>query len=400
MKAKRVVFVGVFGAGNLGNECTLQAAIEQTKARWPQASLQCVSAFPEDTQSRHSIPAFPLEARFMPPHARPRRHVARLLRLAFRRIPNEFAHCVAALRILRRTDVLIIAGTGIVNDYLTGPFGWPYDIFKWSVLAVCCRVKVLFLGIGVGPIYRPLSRQLIKMSLRMATYRSYRDRASQQYLEKIHFSTRRDRVYPDLAFGLPQRILPSPKPARQPPLVIGVGIKGPKKGDTGATNIAYLDAMAGFVSWLCANGYTVRLLVGDIEYDARTRQDFIQRLQSGSQHHLISEPTPTVEELLRQLQDTDAVISTRFHNLVLALLLGKPVIAISDHPKLDSLMDGLDLGRYCLHFDHLAVSDLIGMFTQLQSDIGTLQPYIAKKVDEYRAAVDEQFALAFARTHP
>jgi len=234
----------------------------------------------------------------------------------------------------------------------------------------------------------------------MATYRSYRDRASQQYLEKIHFSTRRDRVYPDLAFGLPQRILPSPKPARQPPLVIGVGIKGPKKGDTGATNIAYLDAMAGFVSWLCANGYTVRLLVGDIEYDARTRQDFIQRLQSGSQHHLISEPTPTVEELLRQLQDTDAVISTRFHNLVLALLLGKPVIAISDHPKLDSLMDGLDLGRYCLHFDHLAVSDLIGMFTQLQSDIGTLQPYIAKKVDEYRAAVDEQFALAFARTHP
>src|SRR5262249_49844843 len=151
----------------------------------------------------------------------------RLLRIASHRIPDEFAHCLGALRILGQTDVLIVAGTGIVSDYATGPFGWPYDLFKWSVLAVFCRVKLLFLGIGVGPIYHPLSRRLIKTSLQMATYRSYRDSDSKQYLEKIHFSTRRDRVYPDLAFGLPQSILPSQKPVTQQPLAVGVGIKGP-----------------------------------------------------------------------------------------------------------------------------------------------------------------------------
>ena len=52
--------------------------------------------------------------------------------------------------------MLVVAGTGIVCDYLTGPAGYPYDIFKLSTLAALCRVKLAFLSVGVGPIHHPL----------------------------------------------------------------------------------------------------------------------------------------------------------------------------------------------------------------------------------------------------
>ena len=40
-----------------------------------------------------------------------------------------------------RTDALVVPGTGFLTDAATGPFGWPYDIFKWSLLAKLCGCK-------------------------------------------------------------------------------------------------------------------------------------------------------------------------------------------------------------------------------------------------------------------
>jgi polysaccharide pyruvyl transferase WcaK-like protein len=48
MKPARISFCGNFGAGNLGNECTLQAAIEQTLRRWPNAQMLCFCMNPKD----------------------------------------------------------------------------------------------------------------------------------------------------------------------------------------------------------------------------------------------------------------------------------------------------------------------------------------------------------------
>src|SRR5262245_9709123 len=206
MKPARISFYGNFGAGNLGNECTLQAIIEQTLRRWPDAQLLCFCTNPQDVRIRHRIAAFPSEAvdKTTAERSRPRGRLARIFRIAFRRIPLELVHWVKSLRAVSRMDMLIVAGTGIVADYLCGPLGWPYDIFKLSTLAALCRVKLVFLSVGVGPIYHPLSRWFLKRSLALAHHRSYRDEASKQYLEKIGFNTDRDFVYADVVFGLSQ----------------------------------------------------------------------------------------------------------------------------------------------------------------------------------------------------
>src|SRR5438046_2372656 len=229
MKPRQITFFGNFGTQNLGNECTLQAVIHSAQKRVPNAKLQCLCTVPEDTVARHNIAAFRSTAawpdwvtawlkRYRSRRARDlapagsllqsgssgtplapvgedskralsveagsgqKAPLAKWLRIILVQVPKELLHWAKGLRMVKGSHMLIVPGTGLVSDYLTGPFGWAYDIFKWSTIAKVCRARVLFVSIGVGPVYHPLSKWFIKTSLRFADYRSYRDTASRQYM--------------------------------------------------------------------------------------------------------------------------------------------------------------------------------------------------------------------------
>src|SRR5215471_8459362 len=139
---KRIGLYGNFGAGNLGNECTLQVIIEQILRRFPDAQLLCFCTNPQDVRTRHQIAALSSEALTKTGKSAssgPRSRLLRGLRIVFYRIPLEVVHWIKMLRAVWHTDMLIIAGTGIVSDHLCGPLGWSYDIFKLSVLASISR---------------------------------------------------------------------------------------------------------------------------------------------------------------------------------------------------------------------------------------------------------------------
>jgi polysaccharide pyruvyl transferase WcaK-like protein len=418
MKSPRICLYGNFGAGNLGNEATLQAIIEQILWRCPDAQLLCFCTNPEDVRARHHIAALPAQAvdraaaEGTGTSAR-RGGLARLFRIASRRIPLELVHWINCLREVRRADMLVVAGTGIVCDYLTGPGGYPYQIFKLSTLAALCRVKLAFLSVGVGPIHHPLSRWLIKRSLAFAYHRSYRDETSKQYVEDIGFSVRGDLVCPDVVFGLSNGVIASGGvPGHRP--VIGLGIKDYGSAKPEASR-KYLDAMADFVAWLQERGYAVRLLIGDIEYDSTVIEAFVGVLKSrnipAAPPLLFAEPALTVEELLRQVSETEAVISARYHNLVLALIQNKPVIALSDHAKLNSVVTDFGLEQHLLPLGNLTAQVLIDRFEQLENDSERLKPQLKAKLVQYRQALDALYAtllveqdaaarVAIARTRP
>jgi polysaccharide pyruvyl transferase WcaK-like protein len=293
--------------------------------------------------------------------------------------------------------MLVVAGTGIVADYLSGPLGWPYDMFKLSMLAALCRVRFVFLSVGVGPIEHPLSRWLLKRSLALAHHRSYRDEASRQYLEKIGFNTDRDIVCPDVVFGLSQDNLVFGNRAGER-RIIGLGLKDYGSADPlgSRASLDYLDTMATFVSWLQARGYSVRLLIGDMQYDTSVIREFVDLLKSRNiptdRPWLVAEPAQSVAELLRQLGETDAVISARYHNVVMALIQNKPVITLSDHAKLDSLATDFGLARYLVPLAELKPEILIGRFNQLESDLDRLRPHIKAELKKYRDELDALYS--------
>src|SRR5262249_40923707 len=201
----------------------------------------------------------------------------------------------------------------------------PYDMFKLSVLAGLCGKRVIFLSVGAGPFRYRLGSWFIRRSLGLAHYRSYRDADSKRRLEEIGFRTGRDALYPDLVFGLSRAHLTGSHAARAAPRSVALGLKDyatPTDAADARGYHDYLGVMADFVVWLQAQGYAVRLVIGDAQYDTRVREDLITVLgKRGAAVRaplLLSDPVPTVDALLGQLRETEAVISPRFHNLVLA----------------------------------------------------------------------------------
>ena len=409
MKPKKISFLGLFGQQNLGNESTLQAIIYNVRKYFPDAEFKCICSGPEDARARHNIPAFPM--REMPVGVWPGQNnpLVRLIGKVLIRIPLELLLWGKAFRIMKRVDMLIVPGTGFLTDAYTSSFGWPYDIFKWSLIAKLCRCKLLYVSIGAGPIYRPLSRWFIKSALSLADFQSYRDNSTMKYLKGIGFRTNDDRVYPDLAFNLPEAVIPHGDIHKRHRPVVGIGLMsyaGRLSVDkpNNAIYKAYLEKLLVFVGWLLAHEYDVRLLIGDVLYDRPVVQEFRDLLKEHglayNEGQIIDEPIFSVEHLLSQLAATDVVVATRFHNVLLALILNKPVISISFHHKCVSLMSEMGLSEYCQDINHLDVDRLIEQFCELDKNAENLKPHIKQKTEEYRRALDEQYTVIFKGIWP
>jgi polysaccharide pyruvyl transferase WcaK-like protein len=107
----------------------------------------------------------------------------------------------------------------------------------------------------------------------------------------------------------------------------------------------------------------------------------------------MDDPTISVEDLLSQIAATDIVVATRFHNVLLAVLCGKPVLSISFHHKCESLMRAVDLSDYCIDINDLKSDKLIEKFCELERNAEEVKQLVAEKVKVFREALDEQYRL-------
>jgi polysaccharide pyruvyl transferase WcaK-like protein len=400
-KTIKISFFGRFGQKNLGNECTLQAIIYHARRYFPTVQINCIGTDPEDISTTHGIPSFPTFV--YPKTSRPRHPLLRLGRKVFLRIPMELLNWIKAFQTLKGTDMLVMPGTGMITDYAEAVLGFPYAIFQWSLLAKLRGCKLFYVSVGAGPISHPLSRFFLKSALSLADYRSYRDSRSRAYMESVGCDAASDLVFPDLAFSLPKAIFPASEERPGQRLVIGVGLmdyfgrRGQQQGNESIYH-NYIDTMIQFVTRLVEKNYTVRVLIGDAKFDTSVKQELMESLDKsgiGRGGQILEEPISSVDELMSQLARTDIVVSPRFHNLLLALMLGKPALALSYNEKIDSLMCMMDLPQYCLDLDHLDVRVMVEKIVELDEKAESLRAYIREKSASHRSALEKQYNLIF-----
>jgi polysaccharide pyruvyl transferase WcaK-like protein len=402
-KPPKVSFFGHFGSSNSGNESTLLAILTRLRSIFPGSEFSCICTNPEVVIARDGIEAVPITtraARIWDPDI----PIAARVPMAFVGVCAELRQYGRAFRKLKGTDMLIVPGTGLVTDAF-GLHDWgPYSVFKWALMAKLRGCRVLFVSIGAGPIHSAGGRFLVKAALALADYRSYRDAASREYLRGIGFRSERDPVYPDLVFSLPEALL-SHDHARSNGRrrVVGLGLKVYESTYSAAdprpaTYTAYLESLAVFATWLLEHDYDIRLLLGDA--DTFVIEQFKSVLQAGfgryDEKRIVAQPIASAQDLLAELAETDVVVATRFHNVLLALLLNKPVIAISFHHKCSSLMRQMTLSEYCHEIDHMEPDRLIAQFHELEQNREAIKRMIGHGVGEARAALDEQYDLLFA----
>ena len=239
--------------------------------------------------------------------------------------------------------------------------------------------------------------------LSFADYRSYRDEASIRYLEGIGIPAGGAPVFPDLAFSLPENAIRRGDRKLAPGAVIGLGVmewadRYSKHGPSDAAQSSYLQAMVEMARWLLARGYTIRLLIGDlVDTSAKQRfRDVLVKLpEADGGQRIMDEPINSVDDLFSQIAMTDAVVATRFHNVLLSLLCEKPVIAVSFHHKCDSLMAAMGMSDYCLNSGDLEPERLIETFCRLELNADALRPQIRERNERFRNALEQQYQIVF-----
>lgn len=385
-----IALFGLFGVGNLGNDGSLEAMVRFLRDARPDAELFCVCDDPRVVAGSIDVDFIPL------------RRSRQLLRWSgggsrMLKLPLRLMDQAAAFWRLRRADLMIIPGTGILDDFGERPHGMPLDIAVWCLAARLMGAKVAFVCIGAGPIRNSVSRRLMTFAARLANYRSYRDQISSEFMKNVGVDADGDPVYPDIAFKLAVPEAPE-RPSAGGKLTVGVGVMGYRGWYSfaeGAEEIwsRYLGKLSRFVVHLLEAGHDIRLLIGEAGDMASV--DALQEMVTAAAPDMVegrvtAVPSASLHELMQQMAHTDAVVATRFHNVVCALKMGRPTISIGYAKKNDVLMADMGLGGFCQHVEDFDLETLKGQFDLLVENRETYSRKIRDRVRDYEHQLARQ----------
>jgi len=423
------------GSGNLGDDATVAAVIQQIAARRSDASIVCLSLDPGDSERRHGVRAFPIRRNVFAcekewsaaPAAVPeptskkdrirsflrtRPFVFNLAKLAHRNLlrrpaalAGEIVFLSRSLRVARELDILVICGGGQLLDW-GGPWAFPYTIFKWVLLAKCAGAECIFLNNGAGPLDSSVSRWLVVQSLRLADYVSFRDGRSESVVRKIGYRGP-TRVSADCAWGLalPDALRRAAPRRSSSELVIGMApmaycdpTRHWVKDEARYRDLVRKLAMFG--SAVLARGYRLSLFSSDIWFDLRViadlRATIAERCSASERDRIEDGRVTTIDEFLARLSRVDCYVTCRFHGVVLAHLLDVSTLAISPHPKVSTLMAECGLSDYCVDIEQCDAGDLMCRLDRVITNQSEIKLRRAHQVTSYGQALTTQFDELFS----
>jgi polysaccharide pyruvyl transferase WcaK-like protein len=398
------------GGGNLGDQASVDAVIRNIRQRWPGSVITLLSMNPGETAKIHGIPSYPLRTYIWelgygsaPKEANgaSKFHFIRWLRTTRapaiqlpRTICRELAFLVTMLRIVRQYDLLIVSGGGQLTGK-SGPWGFPYSLFTWCLTAKFVGKRSIFLNVGAGPLTEPLTKFFVTRTLYAADYVSFRDKPSQALARNTGFAGK-SQVFPDNVYSL-EVSSPSVVGLRkrdQP--IVGIAPLAYPNGPIFSTaqKTIYDDVIAKFAmfaSSLARRSYSLALFGTDIGNDPATIEDLRTVLRE--RHNIATppyDPIKLLDDLFCKMSAMDYVVTCRFHGVVFAHLLNKPVLAISPHPKVADHMRALGLSKYCVDIRTFDPNLLADIFEALVRERDDIKSRMAASLADYKSLLKGQ----------
>ncbi|KJS62291.1 polysaccharide pyruvyl transferase family protein [Streptomyces rubellomurinus] len=387
----RVGVFGLLGAGNLGNDGSLEAVLGYLRTAHPRAVVDALCGGPETVTARYRIPATRLH------WYRGEYRTANRAGAVLGKGLGKLVDAVRTAAWVRRHDVVIVPGMGVLEATLPlRPWGFPYALFLLCASGRLLGTRVALVGVGAAPIRDRATRALVRRSARLAAYRSYRDELSREAMRGMGVDVSRDEVHPDLAFALP-----TPPAPDSPGGQVCVGVMDFHGGNddrarAGEIHRRYLDGTTRFVRALAEDGRPVRLLTGD-GADAAVVAAIIEAVGSPL---VTASPAASLAELMAETAAADAVVATRYHNLVCALKTGTPTLALSYAAKSDALMARMGLDAYCHPAREVDAERLIEQFRELEKHAAELRQILAERNLAAARHLDHQFTALTAAVLP
>lgn len=421
---RRIGILGHVGNGNLGDEAIVDALLRGVRGVIPEAEFIALTIRPADTEARHRIPSFPLRrglasAHTAPPAVAPVPSASSGVRSRLRRVPGlgallaagaaalrwlgdmarEAAFWGVRYRLMRRVDLLIVAGSNQLSDTYAGAWGFPYTLWAWSAAARLAGARVAFLSVGAGPIRARSSGILIRMALALSSYRSYRDAGSRDAIATLgvpgpHF------IAPDLAHGLRPAAAPGATATSEGARLIVINplpYFDPRSWadrDAGVYQ-RYVGTMAEFAVALRARGYRVRFVPTQLRADPLVIADILGAMERkcGTAEGLTS-LAPVVsnfEDLVAHLSAADFVVAARFHGVLISQMLGKPTVGIVYRRSTRDLMVDVGQGANAIDIEGMTSERLLERLSALEGDPEAGER-IQRRLEGYRRELEAQYA--------
>lgn len=397
-----IAVFGLFGSSNLGNEATLAAFLQSLRLHAPDARILTIAprAFGIDQTNgalRLDMDPLPVQQIFW--RIKPA-WLHRITVSAATALSEPFRRRRAA-RLLAGVRTLFVPGTGVVDDFGQGTIDMPLHLDRWTAAAAAAGIRVIFCSIGVSAVKNQLSRRLFLRSLRRSAYCSVRDRISCENARALGYSEAS--IVPDLAFGL-QHAESHSTDVTWPPRTIGVGVMGYSgwnlDRDRGERVYReYIAKILELIELLATRGYAVRLLIGDTSADARALRDVSQACAGGRGPRsglVIASPIGTYQALIDEIALCDAVVATRYHNVLFSLLAGRPTISIGYSDKNDALMQSMNQAAYCHAIESFDAGTVAAQISRIAAQPQSPIADLCKRASSMRDRVIEQFEKVFA----
>lgn len=398
--APRVGLFGLLGAGNIGNDASMEVMLRYLKADHPDAILDAMVAGPQNVKERHGIAAIPMGW-----YQKYQEQVSGVTAIGLKTL-GKGVDAFRTASWVRRHDVVIVPGAGVLETSLpVQPWKMPYAMLLLCAAGKLFGTKVALVGVGATAVNQRLTRLLFNSTARLAFYRSYRDNQSRDLMRLQGLDVTGDHVYPDLVFAVQ-----APPYDPGDPQTVAVGLmdyKGSNDDRRQADEIhsSYVEAMKLFVRWLVDNGRKVRLVTGDTNNaDERVVQEVLADLRVHRPDldpaRINAEPISSFDELLQAMAPAGTVVATRFHNVICGLRLAKPTISLGYSPKFTALMADMGLSEFCQPANSLDTGQLIEQFTELEKRQAELRQAITDRNMVNARLLDDLFAELSAMLFP
>jgi polysaccharide pyruvyl transferase WcaK-like protein len=391
--APRVGLFGLLGTCNIGNDASMEAVQRYIQERHPSAVMDVMCSGPETITEQYGLDA--VQMFWFDRH---KAHLSGPLTRCLR-VPSRILDVFRIASWVRRHDAVIVPGMGVLEASLPlRPWNTPLGLFLLSASGKLFRTKVAFVCVGAGAIQRRATRWLSTWGARLAFYRSYRDTRSLEAMRGRGLDAK-DSVFPDLAFSLP---LPSHHRGGEGDWsTIGVGIMAYGGSDDDrhrAEEIysSYIEHMTTIILWLIDNGRRVRVFIGDTDgSDEAAAREILADVRAArpemEDSSVVAEPVANFNDVMDAMEPVGAVIATRYHNLIAALKLSKPTIALGYSMKHTALMSDMGLAEFSHSVQSMDVHAVTEQLLEMEGDSGRLRQLLLASNVARAEGLERQF---------
>jgi polysaccharide pyruvyl transferase CsaB len=307
------------------------------------------------------------------------------------------------LKELSRCDIFFFGGGGLLKDNTS-----PQNVLKLldeAFLAKLLKKKLVFGGVGVGPVVTGFGKWLIKMAANVADQIFVRDQLSRTRLLEIGIRDSKIRVAGDIGILLRKKELLYGHPLRK--LLqeienscfkkVGIclcdyGLRSHLLEDESPESDKLFRALGKFCDWLVENINAKLLFIPFMtEYwddDRKTAIRVKSEMKRGeSAYEVKSILSP--RELKWVLGKLDYVIGARLHSIVLAASEGVPAVALSYDAKVRGFMEEMDLKTFIIDVGSLDPERMIEIFKNIENGRGNYIDRMKPNAEAMKKAVTE-----------